>query len=225
MRERKMMGNLSRRRTAVAVFGAVAAGIYGGCRGPSEAASGVDQPSPPTAVAQQPSAAPQPTLPAELAEVTTCKTGEPKLEEPFRSMVGEWRGSGWVEMQPGSREHFDMWELIRCSLSGQVLLIQGLGRAAAGDNEPVHQSLGVISFDRAKGVHRMRAYTAGRDPVDSDMPVAADGTVTWGFDQGPVKVRFRIELSGGDAWRETGEASYQGGPWRKFFEMNLSRSR
>ena len=55
------------------------------------------------------------------------------------------------------------------------------------------------------------------------MQISEDGNVTWGFERGPVKVRFHINLIQDGIWHETGEVTYQGSPWRSFFEMKLNR--
>jgi hypothetical protein len=42
--------------------------------------------------------------------------------------------------------------------------------------------------------------------------------------QGPVQIRFRIQISPAGEWIEIGELSHQGSPWRQFFEMKLTRA-
>jgi hypothetical protein len=68
----------------------------------------------------------------------------------------------------------------------------------------------------------MRAYSSGRPPVDSSMETGADGTITWGMERGPAKIRFIIEARG-ERWHELGEMSVAGRPWTRFFEMRFWR--
>ncbi|HWM84497.1 MAG TPA: hypothetical protein VNO33_01640 [Kofleriaceae bacterium] len=152
-------------------------------------------------------------------------TPKPELAA-IAEMVGEWRGDGWVDTPSGKRERFVQSEKIRCAVDGEVLLVEGLGHADTGGGAPgriVHQALGVISYDRATAVHRMRAFSAGRPTVDSDLVPGEAGELVWGMTVGGnTKIRFRIRIAGGK-WREIGEMSHQGSPWRAFLEMNLRR--
>ena len=140
------------------------------------------------------------------------------------ALVGEWHGDGWVQMGPGARERFVQTEIVRCAVGGEALLVEGLGRDAARPDRIVHQALAVIAFDRTARTPRIRAYSAGRPAVDSDLtPGEGAGELVWGMDvPGGNRVRFRLQVTG-DRWREVGEISIQGGPWRQFLEMNLRR--
>lgn len=163
--------------------------------------------------------------PAASAPPAAACTPTPEMAA-MAAMIGEWRGEGWVDNPSGKRERFVQAEKIRCAVGGEVLLIEGLGRADTGGGAPgpvVHQALGVISHDRATSVHRMRAYSAGRPTVDSDLAPGEAGELVWGMTVGgDTKIRFRIHIAGG-TWREIGEMSHQGSPWRPFLEMNLRR--
>jgi hypothetical protein len=142
------------------------------------------------------------------------------LDPAVKALVGQWRGSGWVQHGPGSRSAFEQTEEVRCDLGGEVVVIRGEGRA--GDSgEIVHRALGVVSRDPAGPGYRIRAYSAGRPPVDSALDMSGSN-LTWGMSHGEVQIRFRIELAGA-SWREVGEMSHADGPWRQFFEMNLER--
>jgi hypothetical protein len=148
-----------------------------------------------------------------------------KVGRDLVALVGDWSGDGWIEMQPGQREQFTQTEAVRCALGGEIVVIEGRGssRVHGQPDKVVHQAIGVVSHDPAAASYRMRAYASGRPAVDSDLGVSGDGVFTWGFEHGPVKIRFRIHVAG-DAWHETGEISISGGPWRQFFEMRLRRA-
>lgn len=141
------------------------------------------------------------------------------------ALVGEWHGEGWVQMGPGARERFVQTEIVRCAIGGEALLVEGVGRDAARPERLVHQAIAVIAFDRAARAPRIRAYSAGRPAVDSDLTAGEGaGELVWGMEvPGGNRVRFRIQVSG-DRWREVGEISIQGGSWRQFLEMNLRRA-
>jgi hypothetical protein len=143
------------------------------------------------------------------------------LDPAVKALVGQWRGSGWIEHGPGTRAEFEVTEDVRCDLGGEVVVLRGEG-IAADSGEIVHRALGVISRDPA-GVYQMRAYSAGRPPVDSELERTREGGLIWGMSHGPAKIRFRIELAGA-TWREIGEISLSGGTWRQFFAMELRRT-
>jgi hypothetical protein len=143
------------------------------------------------------------------------------LDPAVKALVGQWRGSGWIEHGPGKRSAFEVTEDVRCDLGGEIVVLRGEG-TAADSGEIVHRALGVISRDPA-GVYQMRAYSAGRPPVDSELEKTPEGGLIWGMSHGPAKIRFRIEPTG-SSWREIGEMSHDGSPWRQFFAMELRRT-
>ena len=180
-----------------------------GCGASEPPPAATPSPATPSPAAAAPSPAAPCALSADLAAVS--------------SLVGQWRGDGWVQMGPGARERFVQTESVRCAIGGEALVIEGLGRDVARPDRLVHQALGVIAFDRAAGTARMRAYSAGRPAVDSALTPGEAGELVWGMDvPGGNRVRFRLRVSG-DQWREIGEISMQDGPWRQFLEMNLRR--
>jgi hypothetical protein len=144
------------------------------------------------------------------------------FDPAVKALVGQWRGSGWIEHGPGTRAEFEVTEDVRCDLGGEVVVLRGEG-IAADSGEIVHRALGVISRDPAGGGYQMRAYSAGRPPVDSELERTREGGLIWGMSHGPAKIRFRIELAGA-TWREIGEISLSGGTWRQFFAMELRRT-
>jgi hypothetical protein len=166
-----------------------------------------------------------PAAPSPASSPASSPTCAPSTDlAAVSALVGEWNGDGWVQMGPGARERFVQTEIVRCAVGGEALLVEGLGRDAARPDRLVHQALAVIAFDRTARTLHIRAYSAGRPAVDSDLTSGESaGELVWGMDvPGGNRVRFRLQVTG-DRWREVGEISIQGGPWRQFLEMNLRR--
>ena len=138
-------------------------------------------------------------------------------------MVGDWRGSGWIQMGPDQRREFSQTEAIRETTGGTTILVEGRGTAQVEGHEiVVHDALAVISFDAATGAYRFSSHTARGDHHDTQVALAEDGSMVWGFDTPRGKVRFTITIV--DAtWHEVGAFSPTGEQWTPFLEMTLKR--
>jgi hypothetical protein len=141
-------------------------------------------------------------------------------------LAGEWKGEGWLQRGPAPRESVLQREVVTPRAGGQVLLVEGTGRAkleggAAGD--VVHDAIGFISWDPEKKQYRFVAHTAASGSVETTMDVG-DRKAVWGFDtpQGG-RVRYTIRLTDKGEWNEIGEFSRDGEKWMQFFEMTLTK--
>ncbi|MCA9273189.1 MAG: hypothetical protein KDA31_09105 [Phycisphaerales bacterium] len=151
----------------------------------------------------------------------------PLEESPIARMVGHWKGTGVFQIGPGQSEEVVVTETAQWRLSNNAILVNGLGTAtdADGSERTVHDAIGVIRYDE-EGKLVIHAFKADASPIVSEIKILDDGRLEWGFEPGPGQaVRFRVTfLEGGNAWRETGEFSPDGGKtWYPFFEMNLKR--
>jgi len=140
-------------------------------------------------------------------------------------MVGEWKGTGWIE-QGRPRETFAGTELIQKKLNGLALLVEGkfTGRPPGQDHDVVvHETLAVISYDRRGSKYNFRTYLANGMTGDHDFAVLEKGW-QWGLQFPGGRMRYTMTLQGADRWVEVGELSQDGTTWRKFFEMTLQRA-
>jgi hypothetical protein len=163
--------------------------------------------------------------PAGLAAQAT-DAADPGPMRRLQWLVGEWRGSGWLEFAPGQRRPFTIRETAQAHAGGEVLLIEGLGKmpAPSGQGEiVVHQAFALVSWDAGAGRYAMRAYRSGAGWRDATLEVSDTGLV-WGFED-PRGGRFRFTLvhDAPDQWKETGEGSRDGTTWRTFLRMELAR--
>jgi hypothetical protein len=167
------------------------------------------------ALAAAPAPAPQQAAPAVARE---------KMKR-LAVMVGQWEGVGWILMGPQGRKTFTAKENIQPRLDGTVILVEGLGKgrmAPGGPEVPVHQALGVLSYDAQADRYGFVAYRLGGEKVDTEMKTLPDGSFEWGFAAPHGQVRFNIRIADGQ-WVERGEHSRDGKTFSPFFEMTLRR--
>jgi hypothetical protein len=145
--------------------------------------------------------------------------------EPIGWLAGRWSGEATVHGPEGPRT-IRQNEDVRAALEGALLVVEGTGRdpVASGEGPVVYRAFGVFSAGEAAGRYRVAAWQGGRF-VDARAEIAADGTVTWGFDTPDGgEVRYVIRRPEPDTWDETGSYRAAGGDaWRPFFEMTLRR--
>jgi hypothetical protein len=141
-------------------------------------------------------------------------------------MVGEWEGSGWIEYAPGQRGEFSGRERVERRMGGRVLLVEGDFTSWMGPQQghvPVHQALGVLSWDPAAAGFTFRAYTAQQSDAGAWRATVDGRRLVWGYEDPSFGVvRFTIEVDDDGTWHEHGVVSADGGEtWRRFFEMTL----
>lgn len=138
---------------------------------------------------------------------------------------GTWEGEAWFRRGPAAPDTILQVERVEARLNGQVLLIEGIGRAKADPDRVVHHAFATLGWDPHQGEYRMTAWLADGSVTDADAAFE-DGVFTWGFrvPDGPV-VRYRVSAPEPGAWQEDGEASMDGGEtWFPFFGMTLHRT-
>jgi hypothetical protein len=134
-------------------------------------------------------------------------------------LVGNWKGSGTIEMSPGQRRTFSQTERVEPKLGGLLLTIEGEGKSETG--ALAHQAFAVISCDGNGALH-FRAYDQFGRVVDADATVSGN-TFVWSMHAGPQQMRYTIHVNAQGQWNETGDMTADGTTWHKFFEMVLDR--
>ena len=140
-------------------------------------------------------------------------------------LVGEWEGSGWIQLGPTQRRTYRQHESIRYAAGGTVLVVEGLGRnsdAGPDQGKVVHDAFAVASFDRAKKAYLWRAFTANDDAVDTVLDID-EAEIRWGIETPQGKTRFRLRIDRSGEWIESGEFSPDGKSWSQFLEMKLKK--
>lgn len=150
----------------------------------------------------------------------------PAEMEALAWLEGEWQGSGWLEYAPGQRGEFAGTERVESRMGGRLLVVEGEFSAWMGPEAgdvPVHQALGVMSYDPSSGRYLFRTYTARGGHGDAATAEVADGRIVWGYDDPAMgRVRYTITRTDDGAWHEVGHASRDDGEsWHHFFEMTL----
>jgi hypothetical protein len=134
-------------------------------------------------------------------------------------MVGQWKGTGWMERQ-GGRETFTGTETVQSKLGGLGLLVEGNFKNSEG--VVVHETLAVISYDDKAKNFNFRTYLANGSVGDHILSLL-EGGWQWGIQYPQGNVRFTFKLTEKGDWFEIGEFSADGKNWRKFLELNLKK--
>lgn len=177
---------------------------------------------------------PVPAMPRLIALALLALLAVPAAAQPSGPMVplaflaGEWEGEGWIVLGPDQRHNFVQHETVTPKLGGDVLLIEGVGRAAEDTSRVVHNALAVLAYDPAVERYLMRAFRAdgpdGTQPVEADVTVEG-GALVWAFEAPQAgRIRYTIREDEAGRWHEVGEISQDGGAtWFPFFEMTLTK--
>lgn len=136
----------------------------------------------------------------------------------LESMVGQWKGSGWIQQGP-KRETFNGTETVQRKIDGLALLIEG--KFSDSEGKIIHETLAVLSSDPKTKNYNFRTYLATGLSGEHDFKLLADG-YEWGFQLPSGSIRYLIKTTN-DVWFETGEFSKDGKTWMKFFEMKLKK--
>ncbi len=145
---------------------------------------------------------------------------------PIAWLAGSWAGEATLT-ERGSARVIHQTEEVRPALEGSLLVVEGTGREPASERasgEVVFRAFAVLSAGDEPGRYRFAAWRSGQF-VDARAEVAADGTLTWGFDTPDGgEVRYVIRHPEPDVWHETGAFQPAGtDAWHSFFEMTLHR--
>lgn len=162
---------------------------------------------------------------AALAQMPDFKRDEQLAEmKKLAWMVGEWRGTGSMQMGPGHDEKSQVHERIEWKLDGLAILVEGVGTRTDTDGKEikVHHALATISWSPDCKCYRFPAQTMLGSHVNAEMRIVGDAVV-WGFKTGQMNIRYTIRQSEKGQWTEAGERSLDGKTWLRFFEMNLDR--
>jgi hypothetical protein len=137
-------------------------------------------------------------------------------------LIGEWSGEASVARAPGVMVDLSQTEVAHFKLDGLVLMIEGVGRTKS-DGKPALQAIGLIMFDDAAGVYRMRAYNDGRW-LEAEVKLLEDGkSLTWGFAVGEIRTKSVLRINEKGEWTELAEITIGGTPSRKLMELVVRR--
>jgi hypothetical protein len=135
-------------------------------------------------------------------------------------LIGEWRGEGWMVGQAG-RQTFTQGERVLRLSDGHVIVVEGLGKNAAGVT--IHQAFAVISYDAATAKFAMRTFRAADGTWRDNALAVSERGFVWGFPTPQGQVRFTMNLTDAGQWHEIGEFSMDGATWRQFLDFTLTK--
>jgi hypothetical protein len=114
-------------------------------------------------------------------------------------LVGQWKGTGWMQMGPQGRKDFTITETIQEKLEGLVLIVEGQGKSKE-DGSTVHTALAFVSYDEGAKTFRWRAFTAEGRQTDTVAKVGAN-TLEWGLEiPQRGRMRYTIKLNEKGEW-------------------------
>lgn len=141
-------------------------------------------------------------------------------------LVGEWEGTGSMTMGPNQKFDCTIKESVQHRLSGNAILIEGLGKAKTDDSgvdQIVHEAIALITWSPREQKFIMHAMTARAGHIAPWLEVS-DKKLVWGFDNGAGgQIRYTITIDEEGHWVEVGEFSMDGKDWKNFMEMKLAR--
>ncbi len=144
--------------------------------------------------------------------------------QKLRFLVGAWSGRARIWRTADNSVELSQTENVTYKLDGLILMIEGVGVDNI-DHKTNLQALGLISFDDAAGVYRMRAFNDGRW-LESTVELNESGKqLHWGFTLARIKTSSTLQVDGKGKWTETHEVSVNSQPFRKFMEVSVVSSK
>ena len=135
--------------------------------------------------------------------------------------IGQWKGTGWIQIGPQGRHEFTQTETIEAKLDGLVLVIEGQGKK---DGSTVHSALAFVSYDHHANKFRWHAFTP-EGQIDTEAKVGTD-TLEWTLEiPQRGRMRYTITRNKEGEWLEVGEMIREDQTRHKFFEMTLRKQR
>jgi hypothetical protein len=137
-------------------------------------------------------------------------------------LVGSWSGTGRLWRSPAESVELLQTEEAKYKLDGLLLVVEGVGKNKA-DGSTVLQAFGLISYDDAAGVYRMRAFNDGRW-LETEVQLDETGkALHWGFTLGQIKTHSTLRINEAGEWTEVHEVTVGSEPPRKFMELSVKR--
>ena len=137
-------------------------------------------------------------------------------------LTGSWSGEAHVQRGASEPVTLTQTENVEYKLDGLVLVIEGTGRVQI-DQQPSLQALGVISYDDAIGVYRIRAWNDGRF-LESDVQLLEDGkSLRWSFGVGEIRSNSLLQIDKDGQWTEKAELIIGSQPPKKLMDLTVRR--
>jgi hypothetical protein len=137
-------------------------------------------------------------------------------------LVGRWSGQARVWRGAGEPKELAQTEEATYKLDGLLLTIEGVGKAKT-DSQVILQALGIISYDDAAGVYRMRAFNDGRW-LETEVELEQTSKhLHWGFTFGQIKTSSILQMTESGEWTEVADVIIGSEPPRKIMDLAVRR--
>jgi hypothetical protein len=156
-----------------------------------------------------------------------CESAPDRAMQEARTLLcGEWRGSAWVELQPGRRDELEVEITVSSKADGSALLLDvsyGVRRPAAAGQPDLHDEMAVLSFDEEAQAYRFDIFfSSGRRETGSGRLDGAVLEILGSIREGGRR-RLTLDRSDPDEWREKAEIAADGARWRTYYDSRLLR--
>lgn len=143
--------------------------------------------------------------------------------EKLSSLLGQWKGEGWIQMGPDKRMTYTIEESIEKKVGGTAYLVQGLGKSQGPEGEEIviHEALAIISPPTDSDAYQFQTHTGRGQHEVAEIHLIEDG-FRWGFQTPRGEIKFTVKVKDG-LWEEKGEISPDGENWYHFHQMSLKR--
>ncbi len=158
-----------------------------------------------------------------LGQMPTDLAPQQAAMEKLSSLLGQWKGEGWIQMGPDQRMTYTIEESIEKKVGGTAFLVQGLGKTQGpeGQEKVIHEALAIISPTADSDAYHFQTHTGRGQHETSEIHLIENG-FRWGFQTPRGEIRFTVTVKDGQ-WDEKGEISPDGESWYHFHQMSLKR--
>ena len=139
-------------------------------------------------------------------------------------LTGSWSGHTRVWRGADQWAALTQTEKATFKLDGLLLMIEGTGIDQAS-GKPSLQALGLISFDDASGLYRMRAFNDGRWLESTVELNESRRELHWGFTLEQIKTSSTLRVDDSGSWTETHQITIGSQPPHKFMEVTVNPTR
>ncbi len=124
--------------------------------------------------------------------------------ERLSFMVGQWSGDAWAVTGPGARHELRQTESVRYALGGQVLLIEGVGRALTNGviGDTLFHAVATIDWLPDRG-YLMRSYVLSGQYGEFPLEPTEKG-YSWAIETPGGTVQYRMNLTPDGLFDERG---------------------
>ncbi|MCE2997007.1 MAG: hypothetical protein ACK5RG_03085 [Cyclobacteriaceae bacterium] len=161
--------------------------------------------------------------------IVSGQTPEKTQKESIKKLswlLGEWSGTGVVNM--GGKKNIILYlrESVRPSLDSTIYIINGQGferDSLTKKDVMVHDAFAVVSFDERQNRFRWNAWRIPGGTYGDLAITLGDKSFEWSTNVQGGQTRYKARLNEKGQWIEVGEFSKDGIKWFEFITLTLDK--